>query len=461
MSAPLVPFQSNIRTYIALFVVAFLIGCGHQQPANAKRETRDEVSQEVIEFHRIVESGSLEELRQVLERGVDVNSPGHAERTALTVAIDAKSVDKMKLLIEHGADPELTDRFNATALRHAVGWDFVDGVRYLLSLGVDRGHRPKYPLKAIDYGDAGLPPIQMPDSLRGVISEEEWKASLAERQQSVLDLGRNPTVEPIIADLQSVEILKLFLQAGDDLNLAPTEVKREYVGLSNEGVFQCSPTDFRKHKSPTSGTSNPQRMDNPFWRDMVKLGCNAYVARQYFDEPSPFRKPGVVWCYDRFGSSLTQLSDGRFVQIGGEHEDYYDPDFYIYNDVVIHDGRGEFQIYGYPKDEFPPTDFHSATRVGEWIYIIGGLGYVDQRQESHTPVYRLSIASWHIERVDTSGEMPGWIHEHQALHDPMRSAIRVVGGKLVLLDADGQQDIVPNKSSFELDLASFEWRNAK
>jgi hypothetical protein len=33
----------------------------------------------------------------------------------------------------------------------------------------------------------------------------------------------------------------------------------------------------------------------------------------------------------RFGQSLTLLPDCRAVQIGGEHEDWYDADFCIYN----------------------------------------------------------------------------------------------------------------------------------
>ena len=375
------------------------------------------------------------------------------------VAIEVKSVDRMRLLIEHGADPELTDRFNATALRRAASWDFVDGVRLLLNLGVDRGYQPKYALKQIDYRGK-LPEIEMPKELRGVLSEAEWKASLDETQQSIIELGRNPTVEPIVADVQSVEVLKLFLQAGDDLNLAPTEVKREYIGLSNEVGFLCSLADFRRYKSPSYGTSNPELMDNPFWRDMVKLGCNAYVARQHFNEPDPFTKPGVVWCNDRLGSSLASLPDGRFVQIAGEHEDHYDPDFYIYNDVVIYDGKGDFQIYGYPRNVFPPTDFHTVTLVGKWIYIIGCLGYQDQRCEGRTPVYRLKVDTWEIERVQTGGEMPSWIHDHRSTYEAQRNVIRVESGK-VFVPVQGDLEIIPNQESFELDLASFEWRKAK
>ena len=76
----------------------------------------------------------------------------------------------------------------------------------------------------------------------------------------------------------------------------------------------------------------------------------------------------------RFGQSLTLLPDGLAVQIGGEHEDYYDPDFCIYNDVFVHERDGSITIYGYPESAFPPTDFRTATLVGDSIYVIGSLG---------------------------------------------------------------------------------------
>ncbi|MCH8921855.1 MAG: ankyrin repeat domain-containing protein, partial [Planctomycetes bacterium] len=297
------------------------------------------MSEEVARFHRIVESGSSSEFQQMLRSEINVNAPGHCERTALMVAIAARDLGKMRLLVESGAETEQTDAFNTTALRHAVEWDFEDGVGFLLGLGADRGYHPRYPLKKVDYV-SHLPKLQIPDGIEEALSEEE----LNEEARALLsEIGQNPKVEPIISDVQSVGVLKLFLDAGDDLNQAPTGVKRDYVGMITEGDFQSSLEDYRKHKLPQNGTRNPERMDHSFWRDMIRLGCNAYAARQHFNDTDTFSKPGAVWCYDRFGSSLTQLEDRRFVQIGGEHEDGYDPDFCIYNDVVIHDGKGNFQ----------------------------------------------------------------------------------------------------------------------
>ena len=157
-------------------------------------------------------------------------------------------------------------------------------------------------------------------------------------------------------------------------------------------------------------------MDVPFWREMVLLGWKAYRARHHYNDTDydwESRKP--VWCFERYGQSITLLPDGRVIAIAGEHEDGYDPDFCIYNDVLVYDERGDFQIYGYPKDVFPPTDFHTATWVDGWIYIIGNLGYQDERIVGETPVYRLNCTTFEIEKVITIGECPGWISHHRAV----------------------------------------------
>lgn len=416
------------------------------------------VSDEASRFHRIVEQGDLNDLEAALNDGAQVNAPGCNGTTPLMLAIAVKDLDKIRLLIRHGADPELADDFNSTPLRHAVGYDFADGVELLLSLGVDRGDNPKYPLKKIEYGDE-LPDVPMPVELRQVMSEAEWKESHEETRKAVREMGQSPKSEPVISGVQSVEVLKLFLEAGDDLNLAPDDVKRALLGLETGGELRSTPGDYRLQKSPRYGSRNPERMDFAFWRDMVTSGGSAYSARAHFQDTDSVGQDGAVWCYNRFGSSLTQLGDGRFVQIGGEHEDYYDPDFFIYNEVVIHDGKGDFQIFGYPRETFPPTDFHTATLCGGTIYVIGCLGYPEQRRPGVTPVYRLKLESWEIEPVATTGEMPGWIHGHRARYEPDANSIRVAGGKVQVAGDDG--GLIPSKMQFELDLSSFKWRKVE
>jgi hypothetical protein len=446
------------RLLVILLVAISLAGCGNwEQKGKPMVQGPKLVSEETARFHQLVEDGDLESLRTALQNGANVNAPGRVGWTALMVAIDAKNVEKAKLLIDSGADAELTDDFNNTALRHAVDADFEEGVRYLISLGVDRGHNPKYPLKKINY-DFTFDTWKMPEQLKEVMSEAEWKESIEKSRETLRDL--QPTVEPTISAVQSVAVLKLFLRAGDDLGLASTEMKRAYIGLETSHEFRATRADYETQKAPRYGSRNPEPMDILFWRDMIRTGGNAYSARTHFKDEDSFSERRAVWCYERFGSSLTELNDGRFVQIGGEHEDYYDPDFHIYNDVVVHDGKGDFQIFGYPREVFPPTDFHTATLCGDGIYIIGCLGYPDDRREEFTPVYRLTLNSWEMKAVETTGQMPGWIHKHRARFDRERNVISVEGGEVQVTSENGEQNLVSKKERFELDLSRMAWRRA-
>ncbi len=469
MSISLISTRFIISSYLVALVVMLLAGCGNrEQGLKIKPEKKQEVSEETSRFHQIVEHGSLEELQQQLKRNVAINAPGSNGKNALMIVIAAKDLAKMKLLIEQGADPELTDDFNATALRHAVYSNFTEGVRYLLKQGVERGYHPRYPLKKleIDRSVFDTDALKMPDGLKGMMNEEEWKEHLKQTSDILAEMDYDLNVEPIIKDVYNVEILNLFVEAGDNMSQVSKEFKRVLVGLDKEEeidaekkiVFQASLKEYQKSRSPRYGTRNPDRINDPFWNDMIRLGCSAYRARDHFKDTDSFNGSGPVWCYDRFGSSLTQLKDGRFVQIGGEHEDFYDSDFYIYNDVVLFDGKGNFQFFGYPKEVFPPTDFHSATLVNDSIYIIGCLGYPEQRTAKQTPVFRLKIDTWEMEAVKTTGDSPGWLFEHRAIYEHAKNVILIEGGKIEVIDGEGEPEHIENQKKFELDLSSFQWR---
>jgi hypothetical protein len=218
-------------------------------------------------------------------------------------------------------------------------------------------------------------------------------------------------------------------------------------------------TTFRAQRSPEFGNTNPTRMDRAFWSEMVRSGEIAYAARERFgpDDPSEHRP---VWCFHRFGPTRTRLPDGRVVCIGGEHEDHYDPDFAIYNDVIVISPDGaDVTIYGYPGAVFPPTDFHTATRVGNQILIIGGLGYAADRGGPVTPVFSLDLDTFAITRVTTAGVSPSWIFRHRARLTEGGRAVLVWGGELQPERGPGSA-FVENKSAWELSLEEYTWRPA-
>lgn len=174
---------------------------------------------------------------------------------------------------------------------------------------------------------------------------------------------------------------------------------------------------------------------------------------------------GHKWFFHRFGMSRTRMPDGRVICIAGEHEDYYDPDFCIYNDVVVlkpgagqrsvTETNGDIEFYDYPFEVFPPTDFHSATLVGDKIYLIGSLGYLSSRRKDFTPVFLLDTQTYRITELQTHGEFPGWIYDHHASFDEPNNAIIVRGG---YFDSDSRSKIErSNTTAYRLRLDSLEW----
>jgi hypothetical protein len=253
------------------------------------------------------------------------------------------------------------------------------------------------------------------------------------------------------------------------------------IGLKID-YMEIDPVLFAQQRRPKFGIANPERMRLTFWEWMVRgddseqaieqvgglakaglmmrdgklKSCfGPYRARDLFKVPLN-REDGPIWTFERMGATRCTLADGRILCVGGEHEDSYDPDFYIYNDLVVFGPEGEIEIYGYPEAVFPPTDFHTATLVDDQVIVIGRLGYQNTRQPGHTPVYSLDVATYKITEIHTTGENPGWIFGHDAKLNAER-VIGVHGGQNILAEG-GKQKFKRNIEDFTLDVTSWIWR---
>lgn len=209
---------------------------------------------------------------------------------------------------------------------------------------------------------------------------------------------------------------------------------------------------FSAWRSPAFGNANPQPMNNPLWEWLIETRLDAYSANEAFNGPSSI-DAGPMWCFQRYGQSTTPLPDGRSVLIGGEHEDHYDSDFHIYNDVVIAAENERPRILGYPREVFPPTDFHSATLLGERIVVIGNLGYPEDRRPDSTQVLVVDCKDWSVSRIHSTGNAPAWIHDHQAaLQGDTR--IVITGGKV---DRGAGSSLAENIDDWLLHIDGWRW----
>ncbi|HWD41400.1 MAG TPA: hypothetical protein VG944_21325 [Fimbriimonas sp.] len=185
---------------------------------------------------------------------------------------------------------------------------------------------------------------------------------------------------------------------------------------------------FKRFRNVRRGTQNPEPMNNPFWEAMIRSGGFGWTACEHFGV-DPQTKDRPVWSFNRHGMSRTILDDDSLLFIAGEHEDSYDPHFAIYNDVIIRRPNGDLEIYGYSPRDFPPTDFHTATKIDDYVWIIGSLGYDKDRIAGTTPIFQLNLRTFRIQEINVHGEEPSWLSRHSALHCPEQDSIVVWGAR--------------------------------
>jgi hypothetical protein len=373
---------------------------------------------------RSITMGTVAEVQQELLAQPNLSARDREERTPWLLSISTGDVEKAEILWAAAIDPTDRGQHGKTALIVAIESNNRAMLTWLLAKGFDVA-------EVDDSGKTALGFAIQRDAVDFVTL--------------LLQAGAKPDQSSIFW-AKSVAVARMLVAAGADFNCVSKYVRRLLTNVSTN-VSQVSWGQYRSGKQQHFGLTNPELMSVDFWRSMVGSRWSASEARIEFNE-SDFDSP--IWSFDRFGQSLTELPDGRIIEIGGEHEDSYDPDFCIYNDVVVHDGQGNFQIFGYPQAVFPPTDFHTATLVGDYIYIIGRLGYYQSRTYHQTPVYRLDCRSYQIEPVVTTNS-PGWIYKHRAEY--LESGVIVISGGSI----EDAKESKENSIKYRLDLKSLVW----
>ena len=386
-----------------------------------------------------LELGDRAKAERLLEAGVDRDDKNSHGRSAAVLAASLPDPALLARLIDEGFGLDDGDVYGMTPLMHAAAEGHVEAARLLLEQGTER-------LEARDtFGSTPLAHAVGADRV-------EVARLLLQRGADVHAPPLESHHDTIVSRASSRPMLALLLDAGVDLADTSKEMRRALRDHDDARLPSVTAEEVRTGAGHRFGTANPERMVVPFWDFMIVWARSAGEARGRFEPEPPDQQ---IWCYERFGRSITFVPGGPMVEIGGEHEDYYDRDFIIYNDVVVHHGGGAFTVFGYPKEVFPPTDFHTATYHRGGIYVVGGVGYRGERAFGTTPVYRLDCATFAMERVATSGPEPGWIHRHRARLEGGERL--VVSGGEISTEEGGVEVSAKNARSFTLDLGTGRW----
>lgn len=380
--------------------------------------------------------GSLTDMKTVFANGAELENRDGWSRTAWLLAIHTGEIAKAQWLLAQGADPQVCGSCNQPPLFYAIQSHSPEMLQWLLDQGADVHQSDQFGCTAIVEA----------------VRKDDIKCL-----EILIRAGADWNSEScgvLLPEAHSRAMILRLLEAGADPAGAKQRVLFDLNSTHEQAWAGVAHDDFNAHYTHKFGIHNPEKMTNAFWEAQIRCGASAYSARNHFARDADgFDEP--VWSADRFGQSFTLLPAGGGVRIGGEHEDFYDPDFCIYNDVFVHMPDGSITIYGYPEADFPPTDFHTATLMGNAIYIIGGLGYHGKRAVGPIPVFRLNLDTFHIERLHPTGDVPSWLYEHRAVAQSARE-IRVWNGKAIQF-IEGEEDHQENLDTFILDIEQLQW----
>jgi len=96
---------------------------------------------QVFRLLNLAAEGNVDELKELLNSGVNVNACGYDSRTALHLAASQGKLDVVKLLLERGANVNAIDRFGSTPLNDALQAHRSDIAAYLRQHGSSLGER--------------------------------------------------------------------------------------------------------------------------------------------------------------------------------------------------------------------------------------------------------------------------------------------------------------------------------
>ncbi len=377
---------------------------------------------------------------EVLRLSALVESRDHRGRTPLHLAATRNSANIVSILHGLGAKIDTVDDFQESPLRHAASLGSLATVRWLIEQGAD-------PNRLDGFGHGAC----ICAATSGHVDVVTFLLSVG------ADANRPGTYDSsVLQGVTNRDIILKFLEAGLSPSNLASEERRVLLGhekLCDEVFTEISSVEFARAETARFGSSNPHQFHEPYWEAMIKTRASGYWGTTKCADTSAFeRGTSPAWSAKRFGQSLTVLPDGRIIEIAGEHEDSYDPDFWIYNDVFVHGKEGSIDIYGYPAEDFPPTDFHSATLVGDYIYIVGSLGYQETRASGSTPVYRLNIHTLLIEPVNSNGDEPFRLYDHLASLIGT-DVIEISSGKCL----DQNDALAQNSDVFHFNVATSSW----
>ena len=125
--------EEAIRMFFLLvIIILILIIAGVVNYSYNKEEEKEKKKEKYRDYYPLMNASDNEELKRLLENGVDINAKNGDGYTALMDASSKGNLEKVKLLIENGANIEVKDNKGDTALILASYCRRLEIIKYLV-----------------------------------------------------------------------------------------------------------------------------------------------------------------------------------------------------------------------------------------------------------------------------------------------------------------------------------------
>uniref|UniRef100_A0A8C6P2V7 Protein phosphatase 1 regulatory subunit n=1 Tax=Nothobranchius furzeri TaxID=105023 RepID=A0A8C6P2V7_NOTFU len=204
-----------------------------QEPSVLKKKKTKVKFDDGAVFLAACSSGDTEEVLRLLDRGADINYANVDGLTALHQACIDDNVDMVTFLVEHGANLNQPDNEGWIPLHAAASCGYLDIAEYLISQGANVGVVNSEGETPLDIAEEGA----MEELLQNEINRQGLDIEAARKEeerimlrdarqwlnsgqiQDVRHIKSGGTALHVAAAKGYVEVLKLLIQAGYDVNI--------------------------------------------------------------------------------------------------------------------------------------------------------------------------------------------------------------------------------------------------
>jgi ankyrin repeat protein len=187
--------KSLWKLALTFSLLSIITGCSNEGVQTTRREpaqTAPQIPPLEVEMLQVAAKGDNARIKELLDKGVNVNMRGADRNTPIMEATYAGHLDTVKLLLDHGADLSAKKNDGATPAALTPNKDIIELFKKVSALVDASGKGNNEVVKELI--DKGTPVNGLDQNGHSALTEACWNGK-TETVKLLLDKGTNPTIK--------------------------------------------------------------------------------------------------------------------------------------------------------------------------------------------------------------------------------------------------------------------------